>query len=99
MKESALAVFVRFKSHLSFDEVMEIAEDRINQFRALDGLRQKYYIHDEATDEVGGVYIWDSREAFDAYRESELRATIAAAYQAVGQPRVEVYRIVEVLRD
>lgn len=99
MNNPALVLLVRFKSHLSFDEVMKVAEERIDQFRALEGLQQKYYLYDEAADEVAGLYIWESKEAFDAYRDSELRASIAAAYQAVGEPRVTVYRIAEVLRD
>ena len=99
MNRPTLALLVRFKSRLSFDEAMNVAYDRIDQFRALEGLQQKYYLYDEASDEFAGFYLWASKEAFDAYRESELRAGIAAAYQAVEKPRVEVYRIVETLRD
>jgi hypothetical protein len=33
------------------------------------------------------------------YRDSDLRASIAAAYQAEGEPRVEVYRVLKHLRD
>jgi len=84
---------------MPFDEIVKTFEERIDQYRAIEGLRQKYYVHDEKTGEVGGLYIWDSKEAFDAFRESELRATIAEAYQVIGEPRVEVYRIAETLRE
>jgi heme-degrading monooxygenase HmoA len=99
MSKPALTVLVRFKSKLSFDEVMEIAEERAPDFEALTGLQQKYYLQDPATGEIGGLYLWESSEAFDAYRNSELRASIAEAYQAVGEPRIEVYRVVKTLRD
>ena len=99
MNNPEITVQVRFRSKLPFDEVMKIAEERAPEFRALAGLQQKYYLHDPATGEIGGLYIWESQEAFDAYRESELRASIAKAYQAKGEPRVEVYRIVMTLRN
>lgn len=99
MNNSPLAVFVRFKSQMPFDEIAKTFEERIDQYRAIEGLRQKYYVHDEATGEVGGLYIWDSKDALDEFQESELRATIAEAYQVIGKPRVERFRIVEVLRE
>jgi len=35
----------------------------------------------------------------NAYRESELRASIAAAYQATTEPRIEVFNVLKPLRD
>ena len=99
MSTPALTVLVRFKSKLSFDEVMQIVEERAPDFEALPGLQQKYYLQDTTTGEVAGFYLWESPEAFTAYRNSELRATIAEAYQAEGEPRVEVYRVVKTLRE
>jgi len=99
MNEVALTLHVRFKSKLTFDEVMKIAEERAPEFRALDGLQQKYYLQDPATGDIAGLYLWESAEAFDAYRQSELRATIAEAYQAEGEPRVEVYKVLKTLRE
>ena len=99
MNEPELALLVRFKSQLSLEEVMQIAKERAPEFRALTGLQQKYYLHDPATGEIGGLYLWESPEALAAYRESELRSSIAQAYQAEGEPQVEVYRVVKTLRD
>jgi len=99
MKEPKLALLVRLKSRLPFDEAMKIVNERAPEFRALAGLQQKYYLHDAATGEFGGLYLWESQDAFDEYRESELRASIAKAYQAEGEPHVEVYRVIKTLRD
>ena len=99
MNEVALTLHVRFKSKLTLDEVMKIVEERAPEFRALDGLQQKYYLQDPATGDIAGLYLWESAEAFDAYRQSELRATIAEAYQAEGEPRVEVYKVLKKLRE
>ena len=99
MAQPALVLLVRFKSRLSFDEVMQIARERAPEFAALPGLVQKYYLEDVETGEIAGCYFWESPEALGEYRESELRASIAAAYQAETEPSVSVYRIAMALRD
>jgi heme-degrading monooxygenase HmoA len=99
VSQPALTLLVRFRSKLPFDEVMKIVEERTPDFEALEGLQQKYYLQDAMTGEVAGLYLWESAEAFTAYRDSELRASIAEAYQAEGEPRVEVYRVVKTLRE
>lgn len=99
MGTPALIVLVRFRSRLALQEIMKIAEERMPEFRALAGLQQKYYLQEAATGEYAGVYVWRSRDDFGAYRDSELRASIAKAYQAEGEPRVEVYQVVGTLRE
>ena len=98
MSQSSLMLLVKFKSALSYEEVIKVIDSRIDQFRALKGLQQKYYLLEPATEEFAGLYIWDSEEDFLAYRDSELRATIAKAYQTQGEPRIEVFRVIKPLR-
>ena len=98
MPTPALILHVRFRSRLALDEVVRVMEERAPEFAALDGLLQKYYLQDTVTGEYAGIYLWESHEAFTAYRESELRTTIAAAYQAEGEPRIQVYRVIRPLR-
>ena len=99
MSHPQVVLQVKFKSALPVDKAMEIAHDRMDDFRALKGLKQKYYLYDPATEEICGLYLWDSPEALDEYRQSELRATIAAAYQATGEPQVQVFKVLAPLRD
>jgi len=99
MSNPALALLVRFRSLLTLDEVTEIVERRAPAFEALAGLQQKYYLQDSNTGEYAGLYLWDSAESFDAFRKSELRASITKAYQAEGEPRIEVYRVFKTLRQ
>jgi hypothetical protein len=99
MSHPSVVLLVKFKSRLGPEELREVIESRIDQFRALDGLQQKYYLEDSTTGEIAGLYLWKSPEALAEYRESELRATIAEAYQAEGETRVEAYRVLEILRD
>jgi len=99
MSTPALALLVRFRSPLSLDEVTRVVEERAPEFRALAGLQQKYYLQDSTTGEYGGLYLWETPEALAAYRDSELRASIAQAYQVEGEPRIEVFNMLKVLRD
>lgn len=98
MSGSQMMVRVRFRSRLSYDEVMAIVEARAPEFAALHGLEQKYYLHDVATGEFAGVYLWRDKASLDDYLRSQLRASIAAAYHVDGEPQVEVYRVVKLLR-
>jgi len=75
-----------------------VVDSRADEFRALKGLQQKYYLQDAATREYAGLYLWASKEDFLAYRDSELRATIAKAYQTEGEPRIEVFDVIKPLR-
>jgi len=99
MSRPALVLLVKFRTALSTEEAQQVIDSRIDQFRALDGLSQKYYLQDTETGEMAGLYLWDSAEALADFRESELRASIASAYQVVGEPRIEVFRIFDILRD
>lgn len=49
--------------------------------------------------EYAGLSLWESIDAFTEYRDSELRASIAKAYQTEGEPRVKVFQVIEALRD
>ncbi len=89
---------VKFKSALSEAEFQLVMEERAPQFRALPGLLQKYYLRENQTGEVGAVYIWDSEESLLTYRQSDLARTIASAYKAVDQPRIEIFETVLILR-
>lgn len=81
---------VKFETSLSEAEVRATAQERADQFRALPGLLQKYYVKHSEPNHYGGVYIWDSMESFKAYRESNLAATIAEAYKVIGAPKIEI---------
>ena len=99
MNPPTLILLVTFKSSLNLEEVTEVVDSRIDEFRALEDLQQKYYLRKPATQEYAGLYIWKSKEGFLAYRDSELRATIAKAYQTEGEPRIEVFDVVKTLRE
>jgi len=99
VSQSNYAVLVRLKTELDRSEIERIMRERAPEFRALDGLEQKYYLEGSEPGEYGGFYLWRSLDDVAEYRESDLAATIAAAYQGVGEPSVEVFKVVMPLRD
>lgn len=99
MNHPEIILLVRFKSALSFEEVAKVAQERSPDFEALEGLQQKYYLQETSSGEYAGLYLWKSPAALAEYRDSELRASIAKAYQVQGEPQVEVYKVVKALRD
>lgn len=93
-----IVLSIKFKSALSYDEVLRVAEARLPDFQALPGLLQKYYGYERATDEFTGIYVWNTAEQVRAYRESELARSIPEAYQMLGAPRIELFDIPLTLR-
>lgn len=90
---------IRLKSNLDEVTLLEKAREREPQFKAIPGLLQKYYVKLNGPNEYGGVYVWDSEESAQAFRESELAKGIPMAYEIVEAPKIEVMDILFQLRD
>jgi hypothetical protein len=90
-------LYVRIKSDLDRDEFDRRLLERRPQFREVPGLLQKVYGRDRTTGDVCGIYFFESEEALDAFRETELALTIPAAYEAIDVRR-EVYDVLYALR-
>jgi len=92
------ALIVKFKSQLSMEELLRISEERIDRYRALDGLLQKYYLEYQEKNHYGAVYIWESEEDIKAFRASDLYRTIPEAYQLEGDPEITMAEVAMTLR-
>lgn len=88
-----IVLTVKFESDLSEQEVYQVAEERLPQFREVPGLVQKYYLKCAQPNWYSGVYIWDSLESMKNFRATELAASIPLAYQVKGQPQMEVSEV------
>jgi heme-degrading monooxygenase HmoA len=97
-REVMFVTVVKLKSGLSDQDARQVAEERAPLFRAVPGLVQKYYLREPSTGDFSGIYLWESQEAMQNYFKSDLRRTIAEAYQVQGQPRVETSELLFSLR-
>ena len=88
---------VRFGSRRTYDEVLERFEAGSDKYRQVPGLLQKYYVHYPETDEYGGVYVWDSEDALQAWRKIYPLSTLTGTYQVKGEPHREVLDVMVVL--
>ncbi len=90
---------VTFKSNLNEEEIRQVMDERMPQFRALPGLIQKYYVKIPESDEYAGVYLWDSQESLLEYRESDLAKSIPDAYKVAGPPKIVIGEVLSPLRE
>ena len=90
---------VKFETSLSDDEIVAVAENRIDQYRATPGLVEKFYCRFSEANHFGGVLIWDSMESLKTFSETELATSIPKAYKVIGQPCVKILNSMFELRD
>ena len=89
-------LFVRIKSSLEFEELERRLLERKPGFLEVPGLVQKIFGHDPASGDLCGIYFFESSEALDAYRDTELAKSIPDAYEATDVRREvfeELYRL------
>lgn len=90
--------FIKLKSNLPEADLLKKAKEREPQFKAIPGLLQKYYVKTDQLGEYGGVYVWDSQESLQSYRESDLAKSIPEAYEITEAPNIEIMDILFQLR-
>ena len=70
-----------------------LMKDRAKQFRNLPGLRSKAFLLDVDRREIGGNYVWETREQLDAYLRSDLYLDVV---RKIGEPReLRIYEVPE----
>jgi len=97
-RPSIMLIVKGLKSKLSREEFERRYKERLPRFRELPGLLQKYYCYDSASGDWAGIYLWDSEESLAEYLDSDLRKSIAEAYELTAPPVLERFVIVDALR-
>jgi len=93
------AVVITYESGLSFDEVERLFHDRSDAYREMEGLVQKYYLHDPETGRVGGIYVFDTAEHRAALTDSDIHGSLRDAYDVQGDVEIDTYEVVLPLYD
>ncbi len=83
----------RFKLPASTDwkALRATIRERAKLYDGMAGLRSKAFVVDEATGEYGANYLWESREAAEAFVASE---TFRGAIARFGTPDVRIHEVV-----
>jgi heme-degrading monooxygenase HmoA len=89
---------VEFQSKLNSEKINELYKKRAPEYEKMPSLIQKYYVKTEDGKRFGGIYVWDSKESMEKFRNSELAASIPNTYQVVGEPEKETYEVAFPLR-
>lgn len=85
--------FVQFETSLSEEDAMAVARERMPDYASTPGLLQKYYLKLGKPNHYGGFMIWESPEALQAFRESELARSVVSAYKVIGAPDVDIHEL------
>ncbi|MEO7766150.1 MAG: YdhR family protein [Ferruginibacter sp.] len=91
MKTLKALLSVRFESTYSSKELSQLFQQGLEDFRKVPGLIQKYYVSDENTGIVGGMYLFENKDARAAFWNSKLAKDIPARYGV----KIETLRIEE----
>ncbi|MDI9914189.1 YdhR family protein [Rhodococcus sp. IEGM 1379] len=92
-------VSMRMKIEASDEETERKSREGFEKFRALEGLTQKYYIRNHETGELGGVYLFETKEAVDAYVNGPIVASVAERFGVIGEVKLEVVEVLMTLDD
>ncbi len=90
---------IKLKSDLSEEALLKKAHERESQFKAIPGLIQKYYVKLSEAGSYGGIYIWDSSESLQEFRNSDLAKSIPQAYEIKEAPNIELMNVLFKLRE
>ena len=80
-------------------ETARVAREREAAYAAVPGLIQKYYLRLNKPNFYGGIMIWESREAMQAFRETDLAKSVPAVYEVIGAPDVDIHEMLFPLRN
>jgi hypothetical protein len=100
MKNVEAVLSVKFNSTHSAEKLMDVCQKDLDVFRKAPGLVQKYYIAEESTGAISGIYLFETKNAREVFWNSELAKNIPARYGVIPETlRVEQYDMAIVLNQ
>ena len=100
MKNVTAVLSVKFNSSHSPEKLMQVCNEDLDIFRNVPGLIEKYYISEEATGAISGIYLFETKSARGAFWTSDLAAQIPERYGVIAESlRVEEYDMAIVLNE
>ena len=100
MKNAEAVLSVKFNSTLSAEKLLRVCRENLETFREVPGLIQKYYLAEESTGAISGIYLFETKSARAAFWTSEVAKDIPATYGVFPETlRVEEFDMAIVLND
>ncbi len=100
MKELKAVLSVKFMSSHSPEVLMKTCNEGLESFRNVPGLIEKYYLLEETTGAISGIYFFETKSARTAFRTSELASKIPENYGVIMDTlRAEEYDVAIVLNQ
>src|ERR1700743_1091668 len=100
MKNVEAVLMVKFNSTHSPEELNNGCQEDLETFRNVPGLLQKYYVTEEISGSISGIYIFETKKARTTFWESELAKGIPTRYGIIANTlRIEQYDMAIVLND
>ena len=100
MQKVSAVLSVKFQSAHDPQTLLTICEEDLGAFRGVPGLIQKYYITEEESGAISGIYLFTSAHARAEFWNSELAASIPERYAVRPESlRVEQYEMAIVLNN
>ena len=83
---------INFKYSVSKEEYQQAANGLVDGISAVDGLRWKVWIINEAEKEAGGIYLFKDQATLDAYLQGPIVAQVTA-HPALSDFSVKVFDV------
>jgi heme-degrading monooxygenase HmoA len=90
-----VSVVFDYDGDLDRSRVIEVARNARKMFEGLPGLRFKVFTLDDTQQRAMNFYVWDSREAAEAFFTEELRERVTGLYGV--SPTVSYLEIAELV--
>lgn len=84
-----------FDGDLDRDRVVNVADKARAMFEGMPGLRFKFFTFDEKQKRATNFYVWESRDAADAFFSEELRERVTGLYGV--SPSIDFVEIAQIV--
>ena len=100
MKKAEAVLAVKFNTRHSAEELMTVCQEDLDIFKNIPGLVQKYYVTEESTGSVSGIYLFETKDDRKVFQASDLAKSIPIRYRVIPESlRAEEYDIAIILND
>lgn len=100
MKKVTAVLSVKFNSSYSQEKLMQVCNEDLDIFRSVPGLIEKYYLAEETTGAISGIYLFETKSARGEFWTSDLATKIPERYGVIAETlRVEEYDMAIILND